>query len=380
MKVFIKYITLSLLAMLVACSKDSGNTGDDYTDDFKFYFNANIDGDVVIYNAGNEDYALNTNYLLDGDNNVLSMSGMLSTADSSHKNAIMLRFRSHETIASEADFVLNQSIKSGAVALRDASGFKKIPGEYTLNLFPNVVSSDFNYFWNFEDSTSSSIISPSLQISEEQHPIFRVSLSADPQSGGCESKSTHFINIEHDCDATIVLSTTHGSGLEARAVGRNGNVIESVEWFREDVNIGSGSTLTNLSFNGDGNYKITAKVLLDGGCEKVIEKDLSVLSGAISFCDMDFYYDKQSNLEFDPLQLGTIEMVYYNPDGKLFTSYYENSLGKFKIHAFNRFEDNANGQKTTRFLFEGDNIELRSVDGETLTIRNAFGNFAIAHP
>lgn len=376
MKEILKYSFICFALALTACSKKQNGAGSNYSDDFKFYFNANINGSALEFKAGDDDYILNTSYSV--EDSVLVMSGRLGATDSNFKNTVVFKLRGREALGSETDFNLEEGIHEGRVALTDASFNKKIPGEYDLRLLPNVVSSGISYFWTFEDGTTSTSTNPSIQVSEENHAVFKVSLSSDPLSGGCESKTVHTVNIESDCDATISLTKTHTLGIKAEVQSRLGQV-RSVKWYRGNTFVGDDLIIDSLAFDSDGNYKVSADITFYDGCTKRIEKDLSVLSGSISFCDFDFAHTKTNVREYDPKQLGTIEMIYYDGTGKRFTSYYENNSGEFKIYSFRSFQRNELNQQTVRFLFEGD-VTLKSEDGSSLAVTNAFGNFAVAHP
>lgn len=381
MKRIYRYTCLMALGLVLSCSKDDGNAGNDYHDDFVFYVNATIDGMPMELFAGHEDYILDTDYDFDAQDSLVHMTGFLSSQDTTmgHSNAIMLRFVGHDAVANQGAFNLSDNVHEGNVALKDASGIKNDPDNFILNLTPDVVSSNYTYHWNFHDGSTSSNVSPSLQVSAVETPVYEVSLGADPYNASCSSKTTHFINVDEDCDATIIVSPNHVlGGLRASAVTRVGQV-QSIKWFIDGANLSNDLVFANLPLDHDGNYRLRAEISFENGCQKVVEKHLSVLAGIPNFCDIDFSCSKDPIKINDPKQRGTVEIVYYDASGKKYSSNYDGAQGRFKIHNLRSFVTNDKGQRTARFQFEGRAI-LQSSDGSTVNLENTFGNFAVAHP
>ena len=380
MKSIFKYTCVLAMGLAVSCSKDDGNAGGDYEDNFVFYVNANIDGNPIQLYAGDEQYILDTDYDFNAPDSLVEMRGLLNTQDSgSHTNAFMIKLLAKEAVSSEPSFNIFENLAEGNIALTDASGYKNDPDNFNLNLSPDVISSNYTYLWNFQDGTTSSTVSPTVAVSAVETPVFEVSLGADPYNGSCSSKTTHFINIDEECDATIIVTPNHVfGGLKGSLITRRGKV-QSVDWSIGSTDLGHNLVVNNLPLNDDGNYRLRAEVSFENGCQKIIEKDINVLGGVPNFCDIDFSYIKDPVKIFDPKQRGTLELVYYDATGKRFSSNYDGAEGRFKIHNIRSFNTNDKSQSTISFQFEGRAV-LKSSDGSTVNVENAFGNFAVAHP
>ncbi len=373
-------VTIFVLFLITSCSKDPASQLGVYQDDFIFYFEGKIDGQPVELSAGKNNYALETDYQSDNSDSVVAMSGVLYSSNTTEmKNAFMLQFVADKAFQDESNFNVFENIIEGNTSLTERSAYKDHPTEYNLVLSPDIVSGTYSYSWNFENGMSSTSTSPSLRVSSLEFPNFWVSLGSDVQSGPCTGKTTHWLNLDRDCDATFIVVPNHVLGGYRASIFEKEGAVHSVKWYVDNNLVSSDQELNNIPVNVDGNHTLKAEISFYSGCKKVVEKDYSVLANVPVICDLDFSYDKQDIRVYDPKQRGTVELVYFDANGKRFSSKYDNSIGNFRIHGLRNFEENDQNQKTVRFQFEG-KAELKAADGTNLVIDNAFGSFAVAHP
>lgn len=375
-----KYAGIICLFLAISCAKEGATPLGVYQDNFVFYFEGNIDGNSVELSAGHDNYTLETGYEFDATDSLVSMSGMLFSSNSTQKkNALMLQFVSDKPIAEESNFNVFDNINEGNISLTELSDYKNHPSEYTLNLSPDIISTNYNYSWSYGNGYGSLATNPAITVSALEHPSFRVSLGSDTQNGSCIGKTTHWVNIEMDCDATFIIIPNHVLGGYRASIFEKAGIVHSVKWYLNGDLLGNSMELDNLPVNVDGNHTLKAEIYFYSGCKKVVEKDFSVLANVPVICDLDFSWTKENIRVHDPKQRGTVELIYFDANGVRYSSKYDDAKGKFRIHGLRNFEHNDQNQKTVRFQFEG-SAELISADGSTIVIDQAFGSFAVAHP
>lgn len=376
----LSYAGIASLFLAISCSKEESAPLGVYQDDFVFYFEGNINGSPIELFAGHDDYSLETGFQFNQTDSVVSMSGMLSKSNSPEKkNALMLQFVADEAVDNESSFNVFESIKEGNTSLTELTNYKNHSSEYKLNFNPDIVSSNYNYNWTFENGTNSSYANPIMSVSALEYPTFWVTLGSDIQNGSCVGKATHWINLDRDCEATFIIVPNHVLGGYRASIFEKEGRVQSVKWYLDNEFIASSADLENVPVNVDGHHTLKAEISFYAGCKKIVEKDFNVLANVPVICDLDFSFTKAPIRVYDPKQRGTVELVYFDDNGIRYSSKYDNTDGQFRVHGLKSFENNDLNQKTARFQFEG-NAVLMADDGSTLTIENAFGSFAIAHP
>lgn len=369
-----------LILLANSCSKESSSPLGVYQDDFVFYFEGKINGKQVELSAGDNNYALQTDYHFNDSDSLVFMSGMLyDAASSDRKNALMIQFIADKAIAQESSFEIFENLNEGNTPLTEATNYKNHSSEYELSLNPDILSTNYNYNWSFENGNSSSSTNPNIIVSSLEYPRFWVTLGSDTQNGSCVGRTTHWLNIDRDCDATFIIVPNHVLGGYRATIYEKQGLVQSVKWSLDGTEIASTMELDNLPVNVDGNHSLRAEISFYSGCKKIVEKDYNVLANVPVICDLDFWCSKSPVRVYDPKQRGTVELVYFDEQGKKFSSKYDNADGKFRVHGLREFENNSQNQKTARFQFEGRAV-LMAEDGSTISIENAFGSYALAHP
>lgn len=366
---------LSVIVTMVSCQKDESplTYNSTYQDDYRFYTRAKVNGLPVDFYAGDNGYGLETDYSI--DSGIVIMSGTLSTGDAMLKNAIVLRMRGNEKVSVASDFQVGQALRPGLYSYRDRSGYSVVPGEYELQFFGDTNLYPASFHWQFQDSTESFVQNPPIkQVNSGNHDPFTVSLTTNYY--GCQSSVVHHVNVEDDCDATFNMTSLSSYGCAIEVIARHGNLL-SVDWTLDGSSVSpdfSGNINTTYI---SGKHELKAEMFFEDGCTKVVERHFNALGGAD--CLGDFWFNKNQVTVYDSEQLGSVELEYYDETGKMFSTYYSDVNGKFKIASLSPYKENALGQQTTRFFFEA-NAVLKSSDGSSVELTECFGSFAVAHP
>ncbi len=370
-KLFIYIFALSLVGL--SCSPEK-EISSNYSEDYRFFLKGQINGLPLEFNAGEDDYFLETNYYR--EDSVVVMEGMLSRFGVADKNAVVIRIRSKAAEIPGSAFVASENIEPRDYAFRDVTGYRAQTGKYQLSLFGDstFLANTNDHYWIVNGLPP--VKGYELQQTFDRNtPNFNVALRTTI-SGDCESEVRHFINLQQDCDATFKMYVTAPDKVMVKTVARVGT-IGDVQWFLD-------STEVKPNFLGEIDLSLvpnatmlTCSIYFDDGCVRRIDRSLN--STLQSPCITDFWYQKQKPTIHDPNQYSTVEIEYYDGNGKMYTSYYTDVVGDFAITSASPFQRNASGDKTMRFFMEADVI-LKNVDGSTVELKNGFGSFAVAHP
>ncbi len=372
MKKLLVYI-IAPVFLTLSCNPEKDKVSNSYAEDYRFFIKGQANGLPFEYNAGEHDYYLETDYYT--EDSVVVMEGRLSRLGQPDRNAMVIKIRSNSAVSQGAYFVANENIQAKEYAFRDVSGYRAQTGKFMLSLFGDstFLANTNSYRWSIDGIPATGY--EVQKTFDKNTPNFNVSLQTTI-SGNCESEVRHYINLQEDCDATFKMLVTGQDKVSVRPVARVGT-ISSVEWFLD-------STKVEPSFQGEIDLSLvpnakmlTCSIHFDDGCVRRVDRSIS--SGLQSPCITDFWYIKQKPTIHDPQQYSTVELEYYDENGKMFTSHYTDVVGDFTITSASPFESNADGEKTMRFFMEADVI-LKNVDGSTVELSNAFGSFAVAHP
>lgn len=363
------------ITLLAGCKKDDAGTQNlnHYQDEFRFYTNAKINGLPVNFNAGEEDYALETDYTI--SDSILIMEGELAQVGKPQQSALILKIRGSERITKPEDFRVEQSLRPGLYAYRDRSGKKIVPGMYELEFFGDTTYAPINFDWSFPDGSRSYVKNPaSRTVNVDDYEPYIVSMTTD--YSGCESRVAHAINLEDDCDATFEITKLTNTECGIKVIAKNGTIKE-VNWALDGSEVSPDFYgVIHDSYYG-GNHTLTAEINFENGCQKIVEREFD--GSAAQPCFTDFWYKKSNITVHDLQQLGAVELIYYDENGKMYSSYYSSVEGSFKIVSLSPYLENDLGQKTTRFFFEAEAI-LKNSDGSSVELTECFGSFALAHP
>ena len=371
-----RYISLIVLVILVAeCRKEEPGTHIDYSEDVVFYVTGSVDGKPVEFNAGRNDYVMASEYFF--KDSVVEMRGSLLPHGNVPQSGFAIRVRGQQRIASLAAFNPAKNLDAGPMALRDATGFRKETGKYIVTLSCDSTQGQYaSHLWLFPDGTFSNAYTLEKLVDINDYPRYPVRLETSGNFS-CQSEVYHEINLTGDCDAGFDVNMLANFSVQVSLKNVQGN-IDHVTWYLNDNPVSPSGTNNSIYLGNTGNpHHLRCEVAFTNGCVKVMERKLSANFAAN--CITDFHYQSQKEAVFDPQQLSTVEIIYYNENGKKFSSYYPDAQGQFELISFTPYLTNDNGDPTMQIHFKADAI-LKSADGSSVQLSNITGSFALAHP
>ena len=364
-------VVLSLL-LAWSCKKDGGVEQNAYSDQPIFYLNAVVDGLPISLKAGENQYSMFTGYAL--QDSVLHMQGVLAQDSPNFRNAFYLDLRGADLMANTSQAAPSRSFRLGPIPIADPSGRVKEPNHYDYFFFPDSVNGHIPLLWKVEGNSYYGDTCHVWDFDVMTKPQLEVEMrSAGPLS--CTPVVRHTINAQENCKGEIHVIKSTNNELQVEARARLGKV-KKVDWFLDLQKISSGLNLNYQANAFRASYQLKAVIEFESGCTETIEK--VVLPGGIA-CDINMDYRKEPHRKANPHNLNTVEIRYYDAQGKMYSSWYPNTQGSFTIESYNSYHDQNSMHAHQRFSFSGDAI-LKSADGSSVQLNSIFGIFALAHP
>lgn len=365
----------SILAMLIitSCKEDEGLSQSSFSESPRFYVNATVNGLPLNLTAGELGYQMYTNF--DIIDSVLVMHGTLAADTPQVKNALRLSIRGAELVHTASQAQAGNVFNTGPLPWQDPTGLTVLPGHYDYVFTADTVNGHIPLVWN--SPASNSYYGDSCRvmgINSKMHNTFTVEMqSAGPLS--CTPSVKHTIRTGQQSKAQIHVHNNSNSGIRAEAQTRIGR-IQNVSWEVDGQAAGQGLILNYSTVGFTVSYTVKATINFENGDQEIIEK--VILPGGPA-CDLNIDYSFQGHKIENPHNLKTIELQYFDENGKLYSSSYPNAIGNFVIESISDYNDEASEHKHQRFSFSGHAI-LKNADGSTLEVSNIFGSFAVAHP
>jgi hypothetical protein len=372
MKKVYRFLLAFAVLSFTACKEDDGLSQTSFVESPRFYVNATVNGLPISYKAGEGNYQMYTNYQV--QDSVLHMYGVLATDSPAYRNALRLNIRGAELISNMAYPSAGNVFEKGALPLYDPSGLTALPGHFDYHFSADSVNGHIPLIWHTPSSSYYGDSCFLIGLNQANQQSFTVEMqSAGPLS--CTPSVKHTIRTGQDSKAQLHIVRNSNSELSAEVQARIGR-IQKVTWEVDGANAGNGQTMQYSAVGFSASFQVKASVEFEDGGVEVIEK--VVLPGG-SACDINIDYQKRKHRVQNPHNLKTVEIQYYDADGKLYSSAYPLSQGNFNIESISDYHDSNSAHKHQRFSFSGNAI-LKSADGSTLEINNIFGSFAVAHP
>mgnify|MGYP000545477702 CR=1 FL=1 len=361
-----------LILLLWSCSKEAGVEENHYSDQPLFYLNAVVDGLPISLKAGENQYQMYTGYTL--QDSVLHMQGVLASDSPNFRNAFYIDLRAAELVANLNQLTASRTFTEGPLPLADPSGLVVKPDHYDYRFFADNVNGHIPTMWAIEDTSyyGDSCALLGLDATSKTH-IEVVMTSTGPLS--CTPSVKHIIKTHQDCKGELHILQNSNSGLIAEARARLGK-LRKVDWYLGGQKVSSGLNFNYSPLVYQPSYLIRAELEFESGCTESIEK--LVLPGG-STCDINIDYLKTKHRVANPHNLKTVEIRYYDAQGKMYSSWYPKAEGSFSIESYNSYHDANSSQPHQRFSFSGEAI-LKSADGASIKLNSIFGIFALAHP
>jgi len=368
---------MGVVLVLVACSKESDLDQAEYSDSPIFYISGSVNGLPVNKQAGKDGYAMFTNYFV--KDSVLHMESVLAADSPAFREAFKINIHGSSLSADPINSGYTSSLINGPIALADASGYTRKPHVFDYYFTSDTLNEESPLHWTTPDSSYYGDSCSYLEVNALHRTSFRVEMSsAGPLS--CTPLVAHTIQIQGDCKAEVHILKSTNSELIAEARNRVGS-IQSIQWFVNDQSVGTNTTLNYSVVGFSPGYRLKAKILFTSGCTEVIEK--VILSGTPQ-CDINLNYQKLPHRNYNPHNLNTVTITYFNADGKEYSSNYAHNTGHFSIEAIAIYNEVLTGNQPSennhmRYTFSGD-LVLKSSDGSTVQLNNLFGIFAVEYP
>jgi hypothetical protein len=376
MNTLTRYILpLILLSLVLGCRKEDPGTHHNYEEEVVFYVRGNMAGMPFEFKAGQQDYVMASEFIF--QDSVVEMRGSLLPHGSLHQEGLAVRLRGRQRLSGISAFDASQNINTGALALRDATGFRKETGKYIVSLSCDSTNGQYaSHIWHFPDGSFSNAYYVEKKVDLDDYPVYPVRLETSG-AFSCQSEVYHEINLQGECDAGFDLDILANFTAQVSLKNIQGNV-DSVAWYLNGARV-SPDPLDHTIYLGNtgSDHLLRCEVYFTDDCVKVMERKVG--SNFADNCMTDFHYQARKEVVFDPSQLATAEIIYYDDTGKKFTSYYPDAQGEFEVISFSPYMHNENGDPTLRIHFQSNAI-LKSADGSTLELSNVQGSFAIAHP
>ncbi len=373
-----KLLSIALLIsvmFLTQCKKETPGTYTSYTGNVVFFVNGSIGGIPFDYQAGKNNYVMSSEYHF--KDSVVDMRGSLLPDGTLKKSGFEVRIRGQQRTATATAFDPDQNLNTGNMALRDATGFRKETGKYIVSLSCDSTQGQYSsYLWIFPDGTYSNAYALEKKVDASLYPQYPVRLVTSG-AFSCQSEVYHEISLEENCDAGFDVDILANFTAQLSLKNIQGNV-DMVKWYHNDTLVTLSSINNSLYLGNTGEpHQISCEVYFTDGCIKKMERIISA-NFAVN-CMTDFTYQSNKEVIYDPQQLATVELLYYDENGKKYSSYYPDAQGEFKMVGYSPYKLNEDGDPTMMIRFEADAI-LKSADGASITLSNAEGSFALAHP
>lgn len=380
MKNLIPYF-LFLSAILVAglgCEKETPPTLPKEVPVFSL--TGTINGEAFLLEAGNDDYFMYTRLQQDS-NGVLAMGGLLIRDTTALRSGFYLNFRDPDDPNTGNNTPMDSALAAGVHPLYHYTGEKPHEHlhEFALNMHDSLGLS--SQIWDLGNGDFSTQNSVRVVYDDRQQLQYPVELITQTQSG-CNDAITHYIDLAQDGGCLARFTYSQSNLYSLACVGQIvSGTVSSVDWLLDGFTYANGMnpTIVNLS---PGNHEICATFTFSDGCFHTVCREVIIdASGqAISSgCQNDFDFVRNNVMVYDSLQFGKSELVYYDDQGRAFTTYYTQSPGALEVVDNWIYELDAWGRRTRAIQFKYSG-ELRTKDGSSIQVDQLIGVMAIATP
>ena len=369
-KVVSYFFLLGLIAL--GCKEDDGPTMSSYSESPRFYVNASLNGLPLSLVAGEQGYQIYTSFKT--VDSVLEMKGIIARDTADLRNALVLTIKGSDLISPLSTPHPGTVFNLGPLSLSDPSGMTILPDHFDYHFFADTVNGHIPLQWTAPNRSYYGDSCSIMGLNSLTKPIFNIEMSSiGPLT--CTPSVKHTIQTGGDCKAQVHVLKSTSSELEVEAQARVG-VIKKVQWQVAGQNVGQGNRLSYSVVGFQAGYRVKGEIEFESGCKETIEK--VILPGSPT-CDINIDYRKEVHRQLNPHNLATVELQYFDADGKRYSTAYTNTQGRFNIESINDYHDANSQYNHQRFSFSGEAI-LKSPDGSNLQLNNIFGSFAVAHP
>lgn len=341
--------------LLMACPKTTTTLPPSTIGDTVFYFDGKINGIATKWEAGKNDYYMQTGYLLDAVTNTLQVFGDLHSLKDSVNNALFISFQGNSTSLDSILKLQNYPLVSPFSATDSATVFFQAQPRAGTNP---------TYSWNFGDGTTSTLANPS-HIFPNPNQTYTVSLFAqttNSASGNCTSLlKQEIIPGNLTCNPSF---TYYVAGFERRI---QFNSPENATWY-----FGDGDSIVAQNpqhlYAAKGVFTVCMKPF---GCDVQVCQNIEI--GEVNGCGINFSYQRKPYISV-PLVIS-----YRNANGETFST----SLATQDANSFftlSRIDNFSSSNKKVKKLTISFRCKAQSNNGNIAVIEGQKVIFGVAYP
>lgn len=336
-----KYCFIILLFLLVSC-------GPPYVPpvpsegEVQFYFQGKVNGVDTKWEAGRNNYYMQTGFDINASNDILGLYGKLKELNKA-ENTIEIYFPNLSAGSNVSDILKVQSYPLLATLSASDSG--------TVRFQAQMLSTNATYLWNFGDGTTSTIANP-IHIFANPNQSYSISLSTN--NGNCSSILTQtIIPAQLSCYPSFV-ATVAGFERNIQFQTTENNVV----WDFGDNTTSTQPNPTHL-YASKGVFTVSMQSL---DCGEKVAQNIQV--GEIGGCGINFSYQKTQPIN-PPLIVR-----YTDANGLVFSSdkVAQDTQAFFTISKIEDYTSNNQKVKKINLSFElkvkADNGDVKNIVGE----------------
>jgi hypothetical protein len=362
-----------LVLVFLACKKEP--LPETSIADPVFFVEGSIAGRPLSIQAGVDDYYLNTAYSKDAQQVYVLEGTFLKT----NSNADIIRFAFRGNAINSLN--VDSTLMVGSVPFR---GEPKQDSAYRVHFFSTLFedSPEVEYSWLFGDGSTAAVANPVYDYRIDGQKKYNVCVEVSTNAGSCTNTLCTDVSLPGvTCNAGIVYVDKDTANYSYTAVAQGEGPFR-YEWTFEGA--------TALTKQVEYCYKDTLG-LVDGvenacltvtdaqNCKTTTCENVAVFPEEVA-CMVNFDYNVEPVLIKDSLDLSTIEIVYVNDRGELFSSRngQQQAGNSFNVIRVENYQNNAQGQPTLLLHIAGKCMLYSASDSLSLEI--TAGKIAVAYP
>lgn len=339
-----------------------------------------VDGSPLMIQAGQDGYFMYTQLRQD-TNGVLAMGGFLLRDTADKRSGFFLNFRDPDEPGSGQQTPMDSALAPGVHPLYHFTGEKEEEHLHQVLLQMTDSLNVTQQIWDLGNGQFSTNQQVEVVYDDRQQLQYPVKLIST-RTGGCSDGITHYIDLaqQSDCKARFGFVQQNAYSIECQTQFSSG-IVTQVNWSLNGNSYGNGLN-AQISALTSGTHEICATYTFDNGCFHVVCRSIEVdASGTVTnaSCQNDFNFDRENVYVYDSLQYGRVELLYYDEQGRIYSSYYTENPSELEVISSSPYEPDAWGRNTrsVRFRYTG---ELRSKSGQPVQVDQLTGVMAIATP
>ena len=366
-------LVLILLVSMISCSKESPLDNEGAV---QFVFDGSIDGSNVKYEAGKNNYILNTSFVDGGANDILLMRGeFLNKADTNN----ILRFEFYGYDEQDNSNLLQNVFQPGNIFSTSTDSVAVVSGNYELQ-FDALNNPALNHKWNFGGGDIDSGASVS-RIYSPNDPV-NVTLATFIPQTGCTDSVTNSIDLS-DLACQIQFETLL-TGINTYSFDADSGYT-NYTWLINGVDQMINNKLFTQSFVNPVRH-VVELIATNANCTSSWKA--VIVPDSLNGCFAGFKYTvlQQPSAILRQRSVANTAVITYITNGKTYRSQKIGSSNQsnrnvFSLASAGAYDNNPAGQRTIR-LNGGVDTYLYNVNdqNDSIAIKSSKVSIAVAHP